>query len=78
MKNAIIREHLAAVAQERVSKNCFRFGAVEIKIDHDSPNKGVEFPEIFKVSIYNPETDTDIILSVNVDDITILNNALCG
>ena len=69
-KNETIREHLAAVAQERISKNRFLFGAVQIKIAQEAG--------FIEVSIYNSSTDTDIIISSKVDDVTILNNALCG
>lgn len=77
-KNAIIRKHLAATAQERRSKNCFRYGAVEIKIDHDSPWKDQEFTETIRVSIYNPDTDTDVIIITKIEDATVVDNALCG
>lgn len=76
MKNAIIREHLAATTKERRSKNCFRFGAVEIKIDHDSPFNGQEFIEIIKVSIYNPDTDVDVVFYSKIQDVQIIENAL--
>ena len=75
-KNKIIREHLKKTCTQRVSKNCFQYGTIQVKIDHDSPQNGVQFTEIIKVSIYDPETDTDIIITAPCPDVLILNNAL--
>lgn len=77
-KNEIIRQHLADTAQERRSKNCFRYGAVEVRIDHDSPWQGIEFPETISISIYDPVADRDIVLTANIDALVIVNNALFG
>jgi len=77
-KNAIIREHLAATAQERRSKNKFRFGAIEVTIDHDSPHRGIEFQEGIKVSIYNPDTDIDVIIWAKIESVDILTSAVGG
>ena len=76
MKNAAIRELLESTAQEVRSKNCFRFGAVEIKIDHDSPIKGVSFTETITVSVYDRETDMEIVWTSNVEDVIILTDTV--
>lgn len=73
-KNAAIRGFLEATAQEIRSKNRFRFGAVEIKIDHDSPVKGVEFTNTISVSVYDRETDSEIVWTANVEDVSILTH----
>lgn len=71
-KNTRIREHLAATCEERRHKNCFRFGQVEIKIDHDSPLKGVEFTEYIRVSVYNRETGLEMIFVAPVSEVEFL------
>lgn len=71
-KNSRIREHLAATCEDRRHKNCFRFGAVEIKIDHDSPIKGVEFTEYIRVSVYNRETGLEMIFAAPISEIEFL------
>lgn len=75
-KNATIREHLASTSEIRRSKNCFRYGAVEIKIGHDSPIDGFEFDETIKVSIYDPQSDVDVIIVAKIKDVVIVDNAL--
>lgn len=75
-KNEMIRQHLAATTTERRSKNCFRYGAVEVKIDHDSPWNGQEFTEMIKVSIYNPTTDVDVVIFAKIAEVQIIENAL--
>ncbi len=75
-KNAQIREHLAATSKERRSKNRFRFGSVEITIDHDSPIKGVDVTEYIRVSICNPATDVDVIFVAKVEDVALIKRAM--
>lgn len=75
-KNSRIREHLAATAEDVRSKNRFRYGVVEIDIDHDSPVHGVEFTEYVRVSVYNPDTDTDMVFCVPVSDVEFIENAM--
>jgi len=75
-KNARIRAHLAATGRERISQNCFHFGAVQVKIGPDSPIKGVEFEETIKFSVYNPVTDTDMVLVAKVENVDFIENAL--
>ena len=70
--NARIREHLAATCEDRRHKNCFRFGAVEIKIDHDSPIKGVEFCEYVRVSVYDRETGIEMVFAALVSDVEFI------
>ena len=71
-KNTRIREHLAETCEERRHLNCFRFGAVEIKIDHDSPLKGVEFPEYIRVSVWNKETGLGMVFVAPVSEVEFL------
>ena len=71
-KNQRIRQHLSETAQERITKNCFRYGNIEIKIDHDSPQKGVEFPEVITVSIYNPKTGDEAVFCVKIADLDFI------
>lgn len=71
-KNARIREHLAATCEDRRHKNYFRFGAVEIKIDHDSPVKGVEFAEYVLVSVYDLETGLEMIFVAPVSEVEFI------
>lgn len=75
-KNAQIRKHLAQTATERRSHNRFSFGAVEIKIDHDSPKEGVGFTETITVSVYDPNSNTDVVFTANIADVQIIENAL--
>lgn len=75
-QNTRIREHLAATCEDRRHKNCFRFGAVEIKIDHDSPVNGVEFDEFVRVSVYDMEIDTEMFFVVPVDSVEFIENAV--
>jgi len=77
-KNARIREHLAATCEDHRSKNCFRFGAVEIKIDHDSPLKGVEFREYIRVSVYDRETGVEMIFAAPVSEVDFLEPTFSG
>lgn len=77
-QNSRIREHLAATCVERRHKNCFRFGSVEIKIDHDSPIKGVEFQEYIRVSVYNRETGLEMIFSAPVSEVEFLEPTFSG
>lgn len=67
---------LAATAQDRRSLRGFRYGAVEIKIDPDSPVKGVEFDEHIQVSIYDHKTDRYVVFSVKIENVTVIENAL--
>jgi len=76
-KKAIIQV-LAATAQERISKNRFQYSAVMIKIDPDSPLKGIEFEEHIQVSIYDSKADRDIVFSVKIENVTVIENALSG
>lgn len=71
-KNARIREYLANTCEDRRHKNCFRFGAVEINIDHDSPIKGVEFTEYIRVSVWNKETGLDMVFVAPVSEVEFL------
>lgn len=73
-KNTRIREHLAATCEERRHLNGFRFGAgaVEIKIDHDSPVQGVEFTEYIRVSVYNRETGLEMVFAAPVSEVEFL------
>ena len=77
-KNTRIREHLAATCEERRHKNCFRFGQVEIKIDHDSPLKGVEFREYIRVSVYDRETGVEMIFAAPVSEVDFLEPTFSG
>ena len=71
-KNTRIREHLAATCEERRHKNCFRFGQLEVKIDHDSPIKGVEFTEYIRVSVFDRETGLEMIFAAPVSEVEFL------
>lgn len=71
-KNARVREHLAATCEERRHENCFRFGAVEIKIDHDSPIKDVEFTEYIQVSVHDRETGFEMIFAAPVSEVEFI------
>lgn len=71
-KNSRIREHLAATCEERRHKNCFRFGQLEVKIDHDSPIKGVEFTEYIRVSVFDRETGLEMIFAAPVSEVGFL------
>lgn len=77
-KKKAILQVLAATAQERISKNRFQYSAVMIKIDPDSPVKGIEFDEHIQISIYDSKTDRDIVFSVKIEDVTVIENALSG
>lgn len=73
-KNARIREHLAATCEERRHLNGFRFGAgaVEIKIDHDSPVQGVEFTEYIRVSVFDRDTGLELIFAAPVSEVEFI------
>ena len=75
-QNARIRQHLSASCQEVRTKNRFRFGNCEIKIDHNSPVNAVEYPEFVTVSIWNPETGVDMRFFVPVENVEFIENAL--
>lgn len=75
-KNDLLRQHLAKTCGERRSKNCFRFGAIEIKLGPNSPVSGVEYVEQVKISIYDPSTDVDVVLYCSVDVASVIENAL--
>jgi hypothetical protein len=77
-KKKSILQVLAATAQERISKNRFQYSAVMIKIDPDSPLKGIEFEEHIQVSIYDSKADRDIVFSVKIENVTVIENALSG
>jgi len=77
-KKKAILQVLAATAQERISKNRFQYSAVMIKIDPDSPLKGIEFEEHIQVSIYDSKADRDIVFSVKIENVTVIENALSG
>lgn len=74
-KKAIVQT-LVATAQERISKNRFQYSAVMIKIDPDSPLKGIEFEEHIQVSIYDSKADTEIVFWAKIEDVEVLENAL--
>lgn len=69
-KNERIREHLIATALNRRSKNCFWFKNVEIKIDIGG------YRDHVRVSVYNPNTDTDMIFYVPVSEVEFIEDAL--
>jgi hypothetical protein len=71
-QNSRIREHLAATCEDRRHLNCFRFGQVEVKIDHDSPMQGVEFTEYIRVSVYNLETGLEMVFVSPVSEVEFL------
>ena len=75
-KNARIREHMAATCEERRHINCFRFGAVEIKIDHDSPLHGVEFTEYVRVSVHDRITGLEMVFAAPVSEVEFMDPAL--
>lgn len=75
-QNSRIREHLAATCGERRHENCFRFGAVEIKIDHDSPIKGVDFDEFVRVSVYDREAGLEMVFAAPVSEVEFLEPTL--
>lgn len=77
-KNARIREHMAATCEERRHINCFRFGAVEIKVDHDSPLKGVEFREYIRVSVYDRETGLEMVFAAPVSEVEFMEPTFSG
>jgi len=77
-KKKAILQVLAATAQDRISKNRFQYGAVLIRIDPDSPAKGIEFPEHIQVSVYDSNKDIDIVFSVKIENVTVIENALSG
>lgn len=71
-QNTRIREHLAATCEERRHENCFRFGAVEVKIDHDSPIKGVVFTEYIRVSVYDRQTGLEMVFAAPVSEVEFM------
>jgi len=75
-KKKAILQVLAATAQERISKNRFQYSAVTIKIDPDSPVKGIEFEEHIQVSIYDSKADTKIVFWAKIEDVEVVENAL--
>lgn len=75
-QNALIRQHLLITCTEQRTKNLFRFGDAEIKIDHDSPIKGVEFQEKVIVSIWDAVTNTEMRFFVPVEQVEFIENAL--
>lgn len=77
-KNARIREHLAETCEDRRHKNCFRFGDVEIKIDHDSPIKGVAFTEYIRVSVFDRETGLEMIFAAPVSEVEFMEPTFSG
>lgn len=77
-KNARIREHLSATSEDRRHKNCFRFGAVEIKIDHDSPVQGVEFTEYVRLSVWDKETGVEMTFVVPVSEVEFIEATFSG
>lgn len=77
-KNTRIREHLADVCEDQRHLNCFRFGAVEIKIDHDSPQRGVEFAEYIRVSVYNRETGLEMVFIAPVSEVEFMEPTFSG
>lgn len=77
-QNSRIREHLAATCEDRRHLNCFRFGQVEVKIDHDSPMQGVEFTEYIRVSVYNLETGLEMIFIAPVSEVEFLEPTFSG
>ena len=75
-KKKSILQVLAATAQEQISKNRFQYSAVAIKIDPDSPVKGIEFEEHIQVSIYDSNADREVVFSAKIENITVIENAL--
>ena len=75
-KKKAILQVLAATAQDRISENRFQYGAVLIRGDPDSPAKGIEFPEHIQVSVYDSNKDIDIVFSVKIENVTVIENAL--
>ncbi len=75
-QNERIREHLKGASDFQWTKNRFRFGFCEIKIDHDSPIHGVEYPEFVTVSVWNPESGVDMRFSVPVESVVFIESAL--
>jgi len=71
-QNSRIREHLAATCDDHRSKNRFRFGEVEFKIDPDSPIKGVEFAEYIQVSVYDRETGMEMVFVSPVSEVEFI------
>lgn len=75
-KNKRIREFFEKTAPEQIHKNLFSWGKLRIRMDPDSPIKGVEIKERLYVSVYDPGTDTMLQFSVSVDAVQIEENAL--
>ena len=75
-KKKAILQVLTATAQERILKNHFQYSAVMIKIDPDSPAKGIEFPEHIQVSVYDSKADTEIVFWAKIEDVEVIENAL--
>ena len=75
-QNARIRQHLVVTCTEQRTKNRFRFGEVEIIIDHDSPIKGVHFRENVIVSIWDAVSNTEMRFSVPVSEVEFIDDAL--
>ncbi len=45
---------------------------MEIKIDHDSPIKGVEFTEYIRVSVFDRETGLEMVFAAPVSEVEFI------
>lgn len=76
-KNARIRKHLAATADIARSLNRFRFGkAITMKIDFESPVKGVEVPESITIDVFDFLTGNGMVFSVPVSEVEFYREKL--
>lgn len=71
--NKKIRSFLEKTTQHHRSKNCFEWGNLRVQTDIDSPHKGVEFEEWVKVSIYDRDSDTLMIMYIKADTVFFID-----